>query len=43
MVLDHVITLRVLSWTYRLFQARYERTLPKLARKTAMGVDALFR
>jgi hypothetical protein len=42
-VLDHFITLRVLSWTYRLFRARYEKALPKLARKTAMGVDALFR
>ncbi len=42
-VLDHVFTLRVLSWTYRLFRARHEKALPKLARKTAMGVDALFR
>ncbi len=42
-VLDHLFTLRVLSWTYRLFRARHEKTLPKLARKTAMGVDALFR
>jgi hypothetical protein len=42
-VLDHVFTLRVLSWTYRLFRSRHEKSLPKLARKTAMGVDALFR
>jgi len=42
-VLDHIITLRVLAWIYRLFRARYEKSLPKLARKTAMGVDALFR
>jgi hypothetical protein len=42
-VLDHLITLRVLSWIYRLFRTRYEAALPKLARKTAMGVDALFR
>ncbi len=42
-VLDHLITLRVLSWIYRLFRARHEKALPKLARKTAMGVDALFR
>lgn len=42
-VLDHVFTLRVLSWIYRLFRARHEKALPKLARKTAMGVDALFR
>jgi hypothetical protein len=42
-VLDHLFTLRVLSWTYRLFRRRRERLLPKLARETAMGVDALFR
>lgn len=42
-VLDHLFTLRLLAWNYRLFRRRYERTLPKLARKTAMGVDALFR
>lgn len=42
-LLDHLFTLRVLSWAYRLFRARNEKALPKLARKTAMGVDALFR
>lgn len=42
-VLDHLFTLRLLAWNYRLFRRRYERTLPRLARKTAMGVDALFR
>lgn len=42
-VLDHIFTLRLLSWTYRLYRVRYEKSLPKLARKTAMGVDALFR
>jgi hypothetical protein len=42
-VLDHLFTLRVLSWNYRMFRTRYERVLPELARKTAMGVDALFR
>lgn len=42
-VLDHLITLRVLSWIYRLFRAARPNALPKIARKTAMGVDALFR
>ncbi len=42
-VLDHLFTLRVLSWIYRLFRARHEEALPKLARETAMGVDSLFR
>jgi len=42
-VLDHLITLRVLAWIYRLFRATHPKALPKIARKTAMGVDALFR
>jgi hypothetical protein len=42
-VLDHLFTLRVLSWAWRLFRVRNDKALPKLARKTAMGVDALFR
>lgn len=42
-VLDHLFTIRVLSWTYRLFHARTEKSMPKMARKTAMGVDVLFR
>jgi len=42
-VLDHFFTLRLLSWTWRLLRSRNEKALPKLARKTAMGVDALFR
>jgi hypothetical protein len=42
-VLDHLFTLRVLSWAWRLFRTRNDKALPKLARKTAMGVDALFR
>jgi hypothetical protein len=42
-VLDYFFTLRVLSWTFRLFRTRNEKALPKLARETAMGVDALFR
>jgi hypothetical protein len=39
----HLFTLRVLARIYRLFRARHEKALPKLTRKTAMGVDALFR
>ncbi len=42
-VLDHLFTLRVLAWVYRLFRVTHRKALPKLARKTAMGVDALFR
>jgi hypothetical protein len=39
----HLFTLRVRARIYRLFRARHEKALPKLTRKTAMGVDALFR
>lgn len=42
-VLDHLFTLRVLSWIYWLFRVRHQKALPKIVRKTAMGVDALFR
>ena len=42
-VLDHLLTIRVLSWIYRLFRATRGDALPKFARKTAMGVDVLFR
>lgn len=42
-VLDHLFTIRVLSWTYRLFHARTEKSMPKMVKKTAMGVDVLFR
>jgi hypothetical protein len=42
-VLDRVFTLNVLSWIYRLFQVRHRKALPKFMRKTAMGVDSLFR
>ncbi|MBE2215556.1 MAG: hypothetical protein IAE82_16915 [Opitutaceae bacterium] len=42
-VLDHLLTLRVLSWIYRLFRVSRGKSLPKFIRKTAMGVDALFR
>ncbi len=41
--LDRIFTIQVLSWMYRFFRARRENALPKFARKTAMGVDALFR
>ncbi len=42
-VLDRLFTLRALSWIYRLFRARHEEALPKFVRKTAMGIDSLFR
>ena len=42
-VFDRLFTLRVLSWFYRLFRVRHQRALPKFLRKSAMGVDAVFR
>ena len=42
-VLDRLFTLNALSWIYRFFHARHSRALPKFLRKSAMGVDALFR
>jgi hypothetical protein len=42
-VLDRLFTLRALSWFYRLFRVRHREALPKFLRKSAMGVDSLFR
>jgi hypothetical protein len=42
-VLDHLFTLNVLSWIYFLLRSRHQTALPKFLRKTAMGVDSLFR
>ena len=42
-VLDRLFTLNVLSWIYLLLRSRHQKALPKFLRKTAMGVDSLFR
>ena len=42
-VLDRIFTLHVLSWIYRLFHASRQQDLPKFMRKTAMGIESLFR
>lgn len=42
-VLDRLFTLSALSWIYRLFRTRHEEAMPKFFRKSAMGVDSLFR
>jgi hypothetical protein len=42
-VLDHLFSLRVLSWIYRFFRARHEKAMPKFFRKTAMGIDSFFK
>lgn len=42
-VLDRLFTLNVLSWCYRIFHRRHEEAMPKFLRKSAMGVESLFR
>jgi hypothetical protein len=42
-VFDRLFTLRVLAWVYWLFRVRHQRAMPKFLRKSAMGVDAVFR
>ena len=42
-VLDRLFTLNVLSWIYFLLRNRHQQALPKFVRKTAMGIDSLFR
>lgn len=42
-VVDHIVTLQLLGVVYRLFNKRYQKHMPKFMRKSAMGVDALFK
>lgn len=42
-VLDRLFTIHILSWIYRLFHTRHREALPKMMRKTAMGVETLFK
>ncbi len=42
-VFDRLFTLRVLAWIYWLFRVRHQRAMPEFMRKSAMGVDAVFK
>jgi hypothetical protein len=42
-LIDHVFTLNFLSLAFRLFRPGKSKAVPKFLRKSAMGVDALFR
>ncbi|BDS06234.1 hypothetical protein NT6N_12740 [Oceaniferula spumae] len=42
-LLDHLFTLNLLSILYRLFKNRSQKSMPKFIRKSAMGIDSLFR
>ena len=40
---DRLFTLNLLGYAYRIFRARSPQSLPKFMRKSAMGVDVLFK
>ncbi len=40
---DHFFTLSLLGFAYRIFRARDPQSMPKFMRKSAMGVDVLFK
>lgn len=42
-LLDQVFTLRILSWLVLFIHARHRKAVPKFLRKSAMGVDTVFR
>lgn len=42
-LIDHILTLRLLSLIYRLVRTARPKWIPKLARKRAMGIDTVFR
>jgi len=42
-LLDRVFTLNLLGLVYRVFRPRRKEAMPKFLRKSAMGVDTLFR
>ena len=42
-MIDRIFTLHLLSFAYRMFRRRNPQSLPKFLRKSAMGIDTLFR
>lgn len=42
-VLDHFITLHLLGYSYRFFVFLHPKSMPKFARKKAMGIDVIFK
>ncbi|MBX3741925.1 MAG: hypothetical protein KF712_13095 [Akkermansiaceae bacterium] len=42
-LIDHIFTLNLLGFAFRVFKPRDKRKMPKFLRKSAMGVDALFK
>jgi hypothetical protein len=42
-LIDHILTLNLLGLVFRLFRPGRSKVVPKFLRKSAMGVEALFR
>jgi len=42
-VIDHLFTLHLIGYLFRLFKPRDPKAMPKFLRKSAMGIDSLFR
>jgi hypothetical protein len=42
-VIDHLFTLHLIGYLFRLFKTRDPKAMPKFLRKSAMGIDSLFR
>ncbi len=42
-VIDHLFTLHLIGYLFRLFKPREPKAMPKFLRKSAMGIDSLFR
>lgn len=42
-MLDHLVTIHLLGYIYRLFHKHYEHKIPKFARKSAMGIDTVLK
>jgi hypothetical protein len=42
-IIDHLFTLHLLGFLFRLFKPRNPKAMPKFLRKSAMGVDSLFK
>jgi hypothetical protein len=42
-VIDHLFTLHLIGYLFRFFKPRDPKAIPKFLRKSAMGIDSLFR
>jgi len=42
-ILDHLVTLHLLGFVYRLIQRRRPKWVPDFAKESAMGIDTIFR